>query len=48
MASDEEEAAAGSNEAEDRLLERAAMEGMEVHLWLSRTIKKVSTAVPTA
>ena len=46
-ASDEAAAAGSANEAE-RPRERAAMEGMDVHLCVSSTIRKVSTAVPTA
>ena len=44
----DEDAVAASDEDEERFLERAAMEGMAVHLWESKTIRKVSTAVPTA
>lgn len=44
----EEGAAAASEEVEDRFLERAAIEGIAVHLWESKTIRYVSTAVPTA
>jgi len=47
-AASDEAAAAGSAEEEARPLERAAMEGMDVHLCVSSTIRKVSTAVPTA
>lgn len=36
-----------SAEEEDRFLDRAAIEGIAVHLWESNTIRNVSTAVPT-
>ena len=44
---DEDAAAGASAEEEDRFLDRAAIEGMAVHLWESNTIRNVSTAVPT-
>lgn len=44
---DEDAACGESEEGRDRLLERAAIEGMAVHLWESNTIRNVSTAVPT-
>ena len=44
---DEDAAAVASAEEEDRFRDRAAIEGMVVHLWESDTIRNVSTAVPT-
>ena len=44
---DEDAAAVASAEEEDRFLDRAAIEGMAVHLWESNTIRNVSTDVPT-
>ena len=43
----EDAAAVPSAEEEDRFLDRAATEGMAVHLWESNTIRNVSTAVLT-
>ena len=43
----DEDAAAVTSAEEDRFRDRAAIEGMTVHLWESNTIKNVSTAVPT-
>lgn len=44
---DEDAAVGASAEEEGRFLERAAIEGMAVHLWESNTIRNASTAVPT-